>query len=304
MSAAPSATYAGAGIPYFFPYGATLSTTTIIASTITGKVVQAEQLNVVPNAGTFFNVSTFNNSSTLQLNMVTDINYTNLINMSQLSGGNVTTSATLEIPDNTQDFAIRHYVGNVDANDIIFRSSLNGVAGGILIDTIGQVEINADEGVVINSELDMDNNAIVNVSSINGLVYPPTSPIFLYNNVASPLVKTVSGSGGITNVATQATSELGSAYRITVVYDVTCSAPCASGDFSELQVSSTGIGIFSMRTSTFDEIDQAIIPGMSRTSTAVFVDADGSGFSIDITSSSATANFAYNFYIISVERLD
>jgi hypothetical protein len=332
MAQLPAFSYLRENVPYWLRAGVPLVVSSITTSTITTEILNVE---TEPGAGVLI---TDGGNQGVIINTFTSTNQVALHNDTRYENGSLYEVYSQGFGANDPNYTMALFDSNLATlGSITFFSTINGIQGGIQIEgpqgefmvvgagntSIGN--ISSGNGITVNSNgivlnpgsnkpvqmqqgyFDMNNLAMSNVSSINGIVYPPSTPNFLIYNLTPGSVVTTFGVSPVV-VATQASSTTGKAYRVTCVYDVTFSGTTAIGDYSELQITGTGVSVFSMATSTYKEIDQSpaanIVPGNSKTSTAVFVDADGGGFNVEIIANAPTATFSYTFYSIAVELLN
>lgn len=323
-------TYINSTTPAFVPLnGGTANVSTLVVN---------KELLIKYSPSTFMD-TVVNSNGVATVVQTTDSQF-NVFGQQQVSSaGDLIASYTQGFTPGSPNFELFYGTGDptVGTGSIQFLSSINGASGGIQVNgKAGEYMVVGDgnaslgtttgnNGITVNSNgilinpgsnnsatlqdgsLDVNNKPIVNVSSINGSVYPPPVPLsFLIYNLTPGSTVATSGTSPVV-VATKASSVAGKAYRVTCVYDVTFAGTTALGDYSELQITGTGVSVFSMCTSTYKEIDQSpaalIVPGNSKTSTAVFVDADGGGFNVEIIANSPTALFSYTFYSVSVEEM-
>ena len=290
MAALGSSTYLNSNTPLFAPLGSGNSITVSTINAVGGDITATW------NANNFVDIF---NATTTQgiINQTTSsINNTIAQKIVDANGASINSYTNFLSP------GLAGIIFSSPAPSTIasltFDADVGGGNGGI------QLEAENGETVTIgNGKVEVTGANMV-VSTINGLPYPIPISFLIYNLTPGSSVSTL----GITPVvvATQATSAAGKAYRVTCVYDVSTSgSTTVAGDYSELQITGTGVSIFSMETTTFNELVTPLItPGQSKTSSAVFVDADGGGFNVEIIANANNAVFDYTFYSVSVERLN
>ena len=285
----PTATFAAASKPYFAPLngagGITISTISVAGGEITATWSPYNYLDISNIAGVQgianVTVSTITNSITQQ---VTDAN------------GNPLSALTSTADDGSASILFSE--GIISMGAVTFTNDIAGGNGGVSL-----IAENNEKVIVGNGKVEVTGADLV-CSTINGVVVPTPLTYLIYN--LTPGVTFASNGATPVVAAVKSSSVAGKSYRVTCVYDVTTTGgTTVAGDYTELQITGTGVSVFSMETTTFNELVTPLItPGQSKTSVAIFEDADGGGFNLEIVANSATADFTYTFYSVVVEQLN
>ena len=285
----PTATYAAASKPYFAPLngagGITVSSINISGGIIADVFSPGNSFQIFNVGG----VQGYFNTTVSTISNVVSQSVTNSsgVELSALDTVVNDGSASINFSQNT----------TIQKASIDFNNDVGGGNGGVSLK--GE---NNEQLTVGNGKVEVTGADFV-CSTING-VQIPNLAYLIYN--LTPGVTFASNGGTPVVVAVKTPSVAGKSYRVTCVYDVTTTGgTTVAGDYSELQITGTGVAVLSMETTTFNELVTPLItPGQSKTSVAIFEDADGGGFNLEIVANSATANFTYTFYSVVVEQLN